>query len=1083
MNSFEKIIGKFSLEQKIRLITSLKQITNSQIEDYIVPTINFEFNFCDIIENFINPSINSLGSIYDTNIIEKYGIELGRCLSHLKNKKIINIPLNTKDINMPSFSSSKLVTAKMASYLAKGIEKGGYLASYGIVPGLNSIDLNEYINDILYTYKVSLSYYKPFALVLDSPDALDIITKDYEYLGLKVVITRDKNELINSLNQGAELTIASGFTINYAELEILTEAYKKAKKKLRDDEISHTEFRNMLVRSEILNPEAIDKALISLLEKLSYMDNILNNHQKYDMEKLKNVENYLSKESVILLKNDDNVLPLKRENKYAFIGDVLFNPNLNTNREDLTLDIEKVIDVFNLDTVGICHGYITGGEINKDLITKAQRLVNDSEFAIVFLDAIDGKIPDNEIDLLNNIKDLESTIIPVVITNRRVDLSCLLEYKAILVQTSDSISNISSVIDVITGRFNPTGRLPFAVKSIIDDSSFKDDDNLLFPLGYGLNYSKFNYKSITIDENGILLAVTNESKLSGSDMLLFTSKFLGNDNELNYIRDFITVDLEGHESKLVEFKYNFESFSIYDLKKSEMLIREGMYQVQLMTSFNNVLSEKEIYLSKLLKRGDTSCDLEESYESANDSYDALNYDVASTNNFLAFPLKLATIAIIDLYLLILSIYLMVLFKKALPITVILLVLIIVLVVSSLLAYNIVKRNKEKDKINTFTQMVNDFEDYKVEIHETYNEPIVDLTEELIKQEVISEMNEVKEEEPEEVQIKLNYDAFGVVVEDDLVYTNDDTFDDLLERFIKYALNNGCMIESLYARLLLSSIFSTKLLLIKGSSKEKNIELIKILNSFFGNSEDFFVDLLDKEPIDIYWENDNEEDSYKLSKFANNIIRSKHLSKRFNIIAFDNVNETTLPLITEYINFSKTPKECHLINIGENHSIQIPDNTLIVLFVDDFINNYSIYDNSISLDLVTSNNQTEKEDIILKYNDYQYLTSLINNSRNKEFLNEEVWRKIDSFFDDKIFGDFKLDNRHLVQAEKLSSLLLHYKFDDIQSLNYMFILKLIPIISYLEKTNNRPSFKQEVIDLLEKLFEDRTENTVKALRNS
>ncbi len=108
--------------------------------------------------------------------------------------------------------------------------------------------------------------------------------------------------------------------------------------------------------------------------------------------------------------------------------------------------------------------------------------------------------------------------------------------------------------------------------------------------------------------------------------------------------------------------------------------------------------------------------------------------------------------------------------------------------------------------------------------------------------------------------------------------------------------------------------------------------------------------------------------------------------------------------------------------------------------------------------------------------------MIEQARNKNYISEDIWRKIDTIFENQIFNGFKLNNKDFTVFEKLAGILIDLKFDEIQALNYAFIMRLIPILLTLEK-NASPSFRGDVIDIFDNVLEDRAEATIKAYRNS
>ena len=108
MLKYQNLLNHLSLEEKIKLITSTERIKNSQIENYEFPNLTYLDSLKDSISGFIVPSYNSLGSVYDTSLLEEFGIELGKYFSKSNNKKIINIPIGPiSDSNPVAFSSSR----------------------------------------------------------------------------------------------------------------------------------------------------------------------------------------------------------------------------------------------------------------------------------------------------------------------------------------------------------------------------------------------------------------------------------------------------------------------------------------------------------------------------------------------------------------------------------------------------------------------------------------------------------------------------------------------------------------------------------------------------------------------------------------------------------------------------------------------------------------------------------------------------------------------------------------------------------------------------------------------------------------
>ena len=1086
MLKYQNLLNHLTLEEKIKLVTSNERIKNSQIENFEFPTIDFISTLKDIVEGFIMPSYNSLGSVYDTKLLYEFGTELGKYLKSINYNKIVNIPIGPISDNNPvAFSSSRLVSARLGSSFASGIENGGYLASYGILPGLEGIDLNRYFNDDLYSYKVAFSNYKPFGAILSSSDSLDTLSGDYGYNGLKVTIAKNDDDFKNSINHKSTLSINE----KNNNVEIIMEAtcnYEKLVKALKKEEITNLELTQKLSSGEAINPYTIDEMLDNLLDKLAKFDSTIKSGLEFDFSRLNELEYRISQSSVILLKNDNNILPIKRENKVSFIGDQLFNPKFNTDNK-VSVDILNIIDSYHLETQGVAHGYIKGHKINDDMVDKALKLLDESEYSFIFLDTEDNKIPEEEIEFLNRIESYcdRVKIIPVLYTNSFVDITPLLKFEAIILNMSDSKSMFYSTFDVITGKYNPTGRLPFAIKSDPFDKFFKSNNNLIYPLGYGLNYSKFVYTSITIDNGGIILAVKNDSNIAGTDKLFFTSEYLSGEKENNIIRDFIALDLEPNESKIVEFKFNFNSFSVYIPDKDDTVIREGVYKVQLLNDFNDVLSEKEISLKALSKSEVTAVELDKAYDNLDNSLNDFVYDV-KPKRMVPIRYKVLGLLLTSAYVIGLLVFWSIYIKAMVPKIILFAVVGIIAIVDLIVLIILYKKSKINDdsKIESLKDVINNMNEFETLSHKTFVEPVPELINEEEEEEKIEE-EIIEEEEEKEVAIKYVYDEFGEAIVDNLEYTNDSTFEDIINDFVKYALNNNLIIEMRDARELFSSMLSSNFVLINNKTDELNVRLLDVLSKYLGNNNDIFVDVANVlNPTELYW-NINGNGEYVISDFTNNIIRANNLPKRFNIFVFRHATLSQLKSSLQvFLDFARAPKIKKKIDIGDGHEIEIPENTVFMALIDnaDYLEGIDkeISDLTTSIELLTRVNEIDSEKITLKYNSYQYYEFLLRNSREVNYLSEELWKKIDDFSEDSMFDDFYIDSRTLNVCEKIIAVMLASTADSNDALNSIFKLRIIPMLkrtkAYKENHGDR-----NIIELIEKIFEDRLDNTINYLK--
>ena len=152
----------------------------------------------------------------------------------------------------------------------------------------------------------------------------------------------------------------------------------------------------------------------------------------------------------------------------------------------------------------------------------------------------------------------------------------------------------AAIADVIFGDYNPGGRLPVTIyKSIKDLPSFEDYNmknrtyryftgEPLYPFGYGLSYTSFEYSKLKIEENlcigdtvSISVDVRNTGKLAGDDVVQLYLSNLGSlyPTPIRSLKGFDRVHLQPGEVKTIWFSVTLVfSFLIIKNKNKEPLL-------------------------------------------------------------------------------------------------------------------------------------------------------------------------------------------------------------------------------------------------------------------------------------------------------------------------------------------------------------------------------------------------------------------------------------------------------------------------------------------------------------------------------
>ncbi len=324
-----------------------------------------------------------------------------------------------------------------------------------------------------------------------------------------------------------------------------------------------------------------------------------------------------SRKSIVLLKNDDNVLPLSDDvRSIALIGP------MGDNQRDLIGSWSAAGDYTRSVTLrqGIINRQGDRTRINYTLGTTvleedrsgfpaALRAAAQSDVVIMALgehywqsgeaasrSSID--LPGLQEELFDEIVKLGKPVIVVLMKGRPLTLenvdekaSAILETWYLGTTTGDAIT------DVLFGDYNPSGKLPVTYPRNVgqipifynarntgrpeSDSKFTSkyldvSNSPLYPFGYGLSYTNFDYSDIRLNTseipmNGTLTAsvtITNTGDRFGEEVVqLYTRQLVGSiTRPLKELKGFEKIALEPGESKEVTFELTWKDLAFYNAK-------------------------------------------------------------------------------------------------------------------------------------------------------------------------------------------------------------------------------------------------------------------------------------------------------------------------------------------------------------------------------------------------------------------------------------------------------------------------------------------------------------------------------------
>jgi len=281
--------------------------------------------------------------------------------------------------------------------------------------------------------------------------------------------------------------------------------------------------------------------------------------------------------------------------------------------------------------LGIEVSYSKGCEINnkdKSYFTEAINLAKSSDVAIVVLGDKSGltkdcttgesrdsstlKLPGVQLDLLQEIKKTNTPIILVLVTGRPYSLEWADEnVSAILEAWLPGEEGGNAIADIIIGNRIPGGKLPISFpyhagqipvfynhKPSGGRSHWWGDyvdypTKPLYPFGYGLSYTTFEYSNleITVEETNILISceVKNIGQFEGDEVvqLYLNDEVASVTRPVKELKGFKRINLKPNESKKITFELPVEILAFYN-EKMEYIVERGSFKVLIGSSSEDI---------------------------------------------------------------------------------------------------------------------------------------------------------------------------------------------------------------------------------------------------------------------------------------------------------------------------------------------------------------------------------------------------------------------------------------------------------------------------------------------------------------
>lgn len=578
------------------------------------------------------PSAASMANSWNEELLEKAGTVLGNEAAAQSVNMLLGPGTNIKrnplcGRNFEYYSEDPYLAGKMAAACIRGIQSSGIYACVKHFAANNQELRRMVVDSVVDERALREIYLTAFEIavkeggtkaIMSSYNRLngvhanenyhllvEILRKEWGFDGVVVTDWAGCNDRVDGVRCGSDLEMPA---CRYGADDV----YKALEDGSLDEKLVD-ECLDRLIEFVYSTEAAVKKAV-----------------KEFDKEEHHKIARRCAEEAIVLLKNEGELLPLKGR-KVCFIGDFADKPRyqgagssvVNPTRTESFIE---EINRYKLDCIGYAPGFERYGKKNETLAKNALNLASRADTVIFFagldevaeaegLDRQNMKLPAVQLDLLKRIYALGKKVVVVLFCGSAVELDVVCDADAIVHAYLGGQAGVSAMLNVLTGKVNPSGKLsesyPFRYKDCSSASHFPGEKRTTeyresifvgyryyqtagvkerYPFGYGLSYTTFEYSDLKVDKNGASFTIKNTGKYDGAEI---AQMYIGKPDSAVFrpvkeLKGFKKVFIKAGESAKVTIPFDGYTFRVFNPEAGEWQTEGGKYVVSIGASVADI---------------------------------------------------------------------------------------------------------------------------------------------------------------------------------------------------------------------------------------------------------------------------------------------------------------------------------------------------------------------------------------------------------------------------------------------------------------------------------------------------------------
>nr|ABX76051.1 beta-glucosidase [unidentified microorganism] len=652
----QKLIAQMTLEEKAGLLSGLDFWHTKPVERLGVPKSMVSdgphglrkqdeegdhLGINDSIKAVCFPAASATAASFDPALIEKMGEALGDACQHEGLSVLLGPAVNIKRSplcgrNFEYFSEDPYLTGKMATALIKGIQSRNVGTSIKHFALNNqehrrmssSSDCDEQtIREIYFpAFEMAVKEAQPWTVMCsynringvyasENPWLLtDVLRKEWGFEGYVMSDWGAVADRVEGVKAGLDLEMPASGGVNDRKI---VEA----------------------VRAGKLDEKLVDLCCERILNIVYRFVENAKKDTPWDMEAQHLQAADVAADCMVLLKNEGDILPLNKEDEIAFIGEFAQKPRFqgggssHINCFKTTGAVEAAAGL----KVTYARGYdVAADDAPAEMIAEAVAAAKKAKAAVVFAGLPDSyesegydrshmRMPESQNRLIEAVAEANPNTVVVLHNGSPVEMPWIGKVKGVLEAYLGGQAVGLAEVKVLFGDVNPSGHLPESFPIQLEDNpSFlfyggeprgteyregifigyryydKKKMKVLFPFGFGLSYTTFEYSNLRLSADSIkdtdtvtaTVTVKNTGRRAGKAVVqLYVGDAEGYRNAIRPVRElkgFEKVELAPGESRDVSFTLCKRAFARWNTAIHDWWVESGDFTIEAGDSVANL---------------------------------------------------------------------------------------------------------------------------------------------------------------------------------------------------------------------------------------------------------------------------------------------------------------------------------------------------------------------------------------------------------------------------------------------------------------------------------------------------------------